>query len=86
MNVGHAEISVADLGCLSQIPHPNFSIEDPRSRILDPGSQIKGKEGTGSRISDPGSGSATKNVSILTRIPDFFDPDPGVKKALGPGP
>ncbi len=68
--------SVADPGCFSRIPNPNFSILDP-----DPGSRVK-------KIPDPGSGCASKNLSILTQkivsklseirswlfIPD---PDPG---------
>jgi hypothetical protein len=41
--------SVADLGCSSRIPDPNFSIPDPGSKRF------------------PGSGSATKNLSILTQ-------------------
>ncbi len=88
MNVGHAEISVADPGCLSQIKDPNFSIQNPRSRILDLRSRVK-------KEPDPGTGSATKNVSIFNpnMIRDGFPgfgifsiPDPGVKRALDPGP
>jgi hypothetical protein len=32
--------SVADAGCLSRIPDPNFTIQDPK-KILDPGSRIR---------------------------------------------
>jgi hypothetical protein len=47
--------SVADPGCLSQIPDPGSRIlifTHPGSRISDPGSRIPD---LGSRISDPGS-------------------------------
>jgi hypothetical protein len=69
MRIGNnASSSVADLGCLSRIPDPNFSILDPnffhpRSRIrlkdlsiLTPKNGFdhvsRGQKGTGSRISD----------------------------------
>jgi len=79
---------VADPGCLSRIPDPDFY----PSRIPDPGSQIPDQKtvpkervkknfqyalkymGLGSGIRDPGSG---KNL--------FRIPDPGVKKAPDPG-
>jgi hypothetical protein len=58
------------------LPHPNFS---------HPGSRVN-------KISDPGSGSAAKKLSILCssriRIFIFYPsriPDPGVKKTLDPG-
>ncbi len=69
LKVGHVadneiEIhSVADPGCLSRFPDPNFFIPDPGSK----------------RFSDPGSGCATasKNLGLLF-IPDpdldFFYP------------
>jgi hypothetical protein len=44
--------SVADPVCLSRIPDPIFSISDPESRVKN--------------IPDPGFGSASKNLSILT--------------------
>ncbi len=63
------DASVADPGCLSRIPDPDFCksqipdlgsrISDPGSRILDLGSRISDPD-LGSRISDPGS-----------RIPDL---------------
>jgi hypothetical protein len=46
--------SVADLECLSRIPDPNFSIPDPGSKRF----RIQGKK-------DPGSGCASKNLSIF---------------------
>jgi hypothetical protein len=52
-------ISVADPGCLSRIPDPDFY----PSRILDPGSRIPD---LGSRISDPGS----RIPDLGSRIPD----------------
>jgi hypothetical protein len=45
------DTSVADLRCLSWIPDPNFSIPDPGSRVK--------------KIPDPGSGPASKNLSIF---------------------
>jgi hypothetical protein len=45
------ECSIADPGCFSPIPDPNFSITDPGSRVK--------------KIQDPGSGSASKNLSIF---------------------
>jgi hypothetical protein len=49
------EFSVADPGCLSRIPDPDFypsRIPDLGYQISDPGSRISD---TGSRIPDPGS-------------------------------
>jgi hypothetical protein len=43
--------SVADLGCSSRIPDPIFSIPNPGSRV--------------DRIPDPGSESASNNLSIF---------------------
>ncbi len=43
--------SVADPGCLSRIPDPNFSISDPGSKTI--------------KIPDPGS--VLKNLSVLTQ-------------------
>jgi hypothetical protein len=90
MNVGHAEISVADSGCFSQIQDPNFSIQNPRSRILDLRSRVK-------KAPDPGSRNRISNKECKYFNPNmirdgfhgfriFSIPDPGVKKALDPGP
>jgi hypothetical protein len=55
INMISAKPSVADPGCLSRIPDPNF---------FHPGSRIQGQKGP-----DPvsGSASASKNLSILTQ-------------------
>ncbi len=54
--------SVADLGCLSRIPHPNFSIPDSGSRVK--------------KILNPGFGSALKKLKYFFfhcgRMPLFF--------------
>jgi hypothetical protein len=49
----HTFHSVADVGCLSRIPDPNFYIPDPASK----------------KIQDPGFGSAKKNLSIFNPLP-----------------
>ncbi len=48
--------SFPDPRCLSQIPHPIFSIPDLGSRV--------------NKITHPGSASASKNLSILTQKTD----------------
>ncbi len=60
MNIGHfLAISVADPGYLSRIRIFPFRISDPGSkRIPDLGSRVK---------KNPGSVSASKNLSILTK-------------------
>ncbi len=65
-----ALISVADPGCLSRLLDPNFSTPDPGSRI--------------ETRKNPGSGSATKNLSIFnlthksfTKLSEARDFHPG---------
>jgi hypothetical protein len=50
--------SGADPGCLSRLPDPNFSNPDPESTVK--------------KISDPGSGSASKNLGIFNPKNCFY--------------
>jgi hypothetical protein len=60
-------IRVADPGCLSRIPDPDFypsRISDPGSRISDPGSRIPEP---GSRIPEPDLGSRIPDPKTATK-------------------
>ncbi len=91
-SLGDVSFSVADLGCLSRIPGPNYSIPDPnffpsRIRIKEfkyfnpnkSGFQDPGVK----NAPDPGSGSATL-VSLCTVILNRFGGILSNKKAVLP--
>jgi hypothetical protein len=75
------------------VPDPGYKFFHPEFRIPDPGSQIQKKKGTGSRIRirnkecknfNPKHGHMIRDGYPGFRI--FSIPDPGVQKALDPGP
>ncbi len=70
--LGRFSTSVADPGCLSRIPDPDFypsRIPDPGSRISDPGSRIPD---LGSQIPDPKTATKKRGEKKFDVIPFYL--------------